>query len=96
MFHRSFGYDMTINEYCKAIKQDAKSLVVQECHAHIEGDPWGPSGNGSASAGSIDPEGKTFRMFRKVSVNGGYEYWAGGGHTWSIDDGRAHYENHCD
>ena len=95
-FHRSYGYDMTINEYCEAIRQDAKSLLVQESCAAISGDPWGPGSTGKASAGGINPEGKTFRMFRKTAISGGYEYWAGDGHSWSIDDGGEHYENHCD
>jgi len=94
IFHRSFGYDMTINEFCQVIGQTAKGLVVQMCAVNITGDPWAPGATGKASAGK--PTGKTFNVFKKHNPRGKYDYWTGGGHHWSIWDGRALYENHCD
>lgn len=95
VFHRSFGYDMTINVYAKCIKQTPKSLVCQECNTVIaSGDPWGPSGNGKAIAGEIKEDSKPFNMFNKAHNN--YNYWTGAGEHWSEWDGQANYENHCD
>lgn len=95
IFHRSFGYDMTINVFAKCIKQSAKSLICQECYKNCTGEPWGPGGTGKASAGDVDESKKPFNMYFKKSIHG-FSYWVGAGETWGVWDGQPHYENHCD
>lgn len=106
IFHTSFGYDMTINEYVKVISQTEKSLVVKECYAVVK-DDYG-RGNGKAIAGGYKPDGKEFRIFRKVKkytdrYNGQehvWESWVGTLHgsadSWSIWDGKENYHNTWD
>ncbi len=96
VFHRSFGYDMTINKYCRVISQSEKSLLVEDCgSAIVSGDPYGPGGTGKAIAGN--GHGKQFRVFRKVYYTDPMrESFVGDGEGWSVWDGKASYENHCD
>lgn len=106
IFHTSWGYDMTINEYAKVIKQSPKSILLQMCYTRTNGLEYGPGGRGKATAGSLKPDGEKFRLFRKVRTYKDYftgetrvdESWAGGGQVryWSEWDGRESYENHLD
>lgn len=94
IFHCSWGYDMTINEYAKVIKQSPKSILLQECYAVVK-DDYG-MGNGSAKAGGLKPDGEQFRLYKKTSKWG--DRWAGGGQCryWSEWDGRSNYHNTWD
>jgi len=95
IFHTSWGYDMTINEYAKVIKQSPKSILLQECYRGIKNDNG--MGNGKATTdGTLKPEGEQFRLFLKTTNYG--ERWAGGGRCryWSEWDGRESYHNTWD
>ena len=94
IFHTSWGYDMTINEYAKVIKQSPKSILLQKCYANVTDDNG--QGNGSATAADIKPDGEQFRLFKKTTSYG--ERWAGGGQCryWSEWDGKANYHNTWD
>jgi len=94
IFHRSYGYDMTINEFCRVIKHTAKGLLVQMCSTRIDGDPLSPGATARASAGK--PTGKSFIMLKKHNPKWKYDYWTGGGQHWRQWDGRPCYENHLD
>lgn len=107
IFHTSWGYDMTINEYVKVIKQDEKSLLVQECYTKTNGQEYGWTSQGEAMAGGVKPDGKKFRVFNKVrrynDYKGNpamYQMWVGKLHecatSWSLWDGKPDYENHND
>jgi len=96
VFHYSFGYDMTINEYARPIERTAKGLVCQKCHTVIvDGDPWGNRGDGRAAAGNVNEKEPHFLMTLKKS-KWGSQYWTGAGEHWSVWDGKPDYENHCD
>ncbi len=100
MFHTSWGYDMTINEYAKVIKQTNKSVLLQECYANVK-DDYG-RGAGKAMAGDVKPNGDTFRLIKKERENyqgDKFAYWAGGQHSsqsWSEWDGQESYHNTWD
>lgn len=103
IFHTSFGYDMTINVYVKAIEQSDKSVLVKECCANVS-DDYG-MGGGHATAGGLKKDGQMFRIFRKIrnytnpytKVTNTSEEWVGKLHSsatsWSIWDGKANYHN---
>lgn len=95
IFHTSWGYDMTINEYAKVIKQSPKSILLQECYRSVENDDG--RGNGRATTmGTLKPDGEQFRLYKKTSKYG--DRWAGGGECryWSEWDGRESYHNTWD
>lgn len=106
IFHTSYGYDMTINEYVKVIGQTEKSLLVKECYAIVR-DDYG-LGGGNAVAGGLKKDGKEFRIFRKVRTwtnpytqeTNTWESWVGSLHqcanSWSLWDGRPDYHNTWD
>jgi hypothetical protein len=98
IFHTSWGYDMTINEYVKVIGQTDKSLLVQECTTASNGLEYAPGSVGKAWAGGLKKDGKQFRLFRRVTSWG--DYWKGSLHSsadiWSLWDGTPDYENHLD
>ena len=97
IFHYSFGYDMTINIFCKAIKQTAKGVLCRELNTNITGGAWSPDSSGRATAGNTFTEDKKpFLMMLKHNAKWSYEYWTGGGNRWSIWDGKECYENHWD
>lgn len=95
IFHTSWGYDMTINEYAKVIKQSPKSILLQECYRAVSDDNG--MGNGRATTGGeLKPNGEQFRLFKKTTAYG-YR-WSGGGQCryWSEWDGRSSYHNTWD
>lgn len=99
IFHTSWGYDMTINEYVKVIKQTEKSLLVQECICSVT-DDYG-KGNGKATTdGTLVKDAKPFYIKRKDTSYG--SYWKGSmnGNTsaslWNEWDGKANYHNTWD
>lgn len=102
IFHRSWGYDMTINDYVRVIDQTPKSLVVKECKVRVENDTG--HGQGTAEPTGIKEDGEQFRMFKiqktwkdyytgeeRTAIN-----WVGGSHTWWLWDGKANYQNSWD
>ncbi len=95
IFHTSWGYDMTINEYAKVIKQSPKSILLQECYRAVSDDNG--MGNGRATTdGELKPNGEQFRLFKKTTAYG--DRWSGGGQCryWSEWDGRSSYHNTWD
>ena len=110
IFHTSWGYDMTINEYVKVIKQSEKSLLVRECTPVTNGGEYYPGSTGQATAGGFVKDGAQFRIFRKVKTYTDYdgqlqtwESWVGTkpGYSgvvtsWSEWDGKPDYENRLD
>jgi len=95
IFHTSWGYDMTINEYAKVIKQSPKSILLQECYRLVSNDNG--MGNGTATTdGTLKTGGEQFRLFKKTTPYG--ETWAGGGKCryWSEWNGRESYHNTWD
>ena len=102
IFRTSWGYDMTINEYAKVIKQSDKSILLQECYAIVK-DDYG-KGAGRAKAGGLKEDGKKFRLSLKERDTGygkPYTYWAGHLHGsgvdyWSEWDGQESYHNTWD
>ena len=107
IFHTSWGYDMTINEYAKVIQQSPKSILLQMCYKITNGESYYPGGTGRATTkGELRPDGEKFRLFKKTRTYNDwktgkpitYENWAGGGECkyWSEWDGRESYENTCD
>lgn len=95
IFHTSWGYDMTINEYAKVIKQSPKSILLQECYAAVSDDN-GLGGGRATTDGTLKPGGDQFRLYKKTTSCG--ETWAGGGECryWSEWDGRESYHNTWD
>lgn len=105
IFHSSFGYNMTINEYAKVIKQSPKSILLQMCVVNVEND-YG-RGDGKASTdGHLKKDGRQFRLYKKVKEftdyktgeKKSYTYWAGGRDcdSWSEWDGQENYHNTWD
>jgi len=94
VFHRSFGYDMTINVFAKVIRHTPKGLLCQECNANTNGLEHGYTGEGRATAGGLKTDAKPFVMLKKATAWG--EYWAGQGEHWSPAGNRSYYENRCD
>lgn len=100
IFHTSWGYDMTINEYAKVVKQSEKSILLQECYAAVSDDN-GMGGGRATTDGTLKPNGDKFRLYKKVrKMHDGrtYESWAGGGQCryWSEWDGQSSYHNTWD
>lgn len=100
VFHRSFGYDMTINVFAAPIKKTAKGYICVILQPQLSGEAYAPGGGGTAAAGdTTDHSEKTFLMSLKKQIwdGGEYKYWTGGGHQWQLEDkNNIHYENHCD
>lgn len=95
IFHRSYGYDMTINEYAVVIEQSEKSVLVQECSMSVIDDNG--RGGGKSWPCGASPSGKKFRLFHKVFVGEKpHSSWAGDGHSWSVWDGQLNYYNSWD
>lgn len=99
IFHCSWGYDMTLNDYAKVIAQTDKSILLQECYTNVSNDDG--RGNGKAVPGGLNPEGEKFRLFFKVRDTGygnPYPYWAGGPsyRSWHEWEGRPNYHNTWD
>lgn len=100
VFHRSFGYDMTINVYARPIKKTAKGLWCQEVKANIDQGAWSPGGGKSSAGTTFDDNHKPFLMQKKSrpGMSGNpFIYWTGDGHDWWVsDETTTHYENHWD
>lgn len=100
IFHTSWGYDMTINEYAKVIEQSPKSILLQECTRSVR-DDYGRGAGRATTLGTLKPDGEKFRLYKKVRTNYNgteYETWAGGGEVryWSEWDGKESYHNTWD
>lgn len=97
VFHYSFGYDMTINVYAKAIKKTKKGWICRELAAIGWGNAYGPGSTGKTRASNeFKKDAKPFLMLKKLSKCG-HTYFTGNGETWHlIDADESHYENHCD
>ena len=54
IFHAQWGYDMTINDYAKVIKQTASTLTLQICYTMTNGESYSGRGTGKAWAGDIN------------------------------------------
>lgn len=95
IFHTSWGYDMTINEYAKVIKQSPKSILLQECTRDVK-DDYGQGAGRATTNGHLVKDGEQFRLYKKTTSYG--ETWAGGGECrhWSEWDGRESYHNTWD
>lgn len=95
IFHTSWGYDMTINQYAKVIKQSPKSILLQECVAEVR-DDYGRGAGRAKTSGHLKKDGDQFRLYKKVTPYG--ERWAGGGQCryWSEWDGTESYHNTWD
>lgn len=95
IFHTSWGYDMTINQYAKVIKQSPKSILLQECLADVK-DDCGRGAGTATTQGSLRLNGEQFRLYKKTTPWG--TSWAGGGECryWSEWDGKASYHNTWD
>jgi len=112
ILHHSWGYDMTINEFCVVLKNTGKTLLCQMIgNKYVEG---------NAMTGSVKPdksikEGKPFRVIMKnkyskvndyssFSMVGSYPFVINQNGTeskrkgyWSKHDGeKSYYENHMD
>lgn len=98
LFHRSFGYDMTINVFAVCIAQGDKSLTCIETVPLYEGYAWEPGGNGKASPSAKPKEdAKPFKMYLMASEKRTHLYWAGDGEHWSVcEPAQSFYENRCD
>ena len=63
LLHTSWGYDMTINDFCKILEVSptGKTVKCMMVTRKVDGDPWHPCGNGKAKAGSTT-YGPVFRL----------------------------------
>ena len=94
IFSCSWGYDMTINDYAKVIKQNGACLTLQICAAHVENDNG--MGGGKSWAGEVDPNGKIF-IIRQVRTKSGHTHFTKAqGQYWSLWDGQKDYYNTWD
>lgn len=80
ILHTSWGYDMTINDFCKIIEVSptGKTVKCRMISRKVSGDPWSPGSTGKAAAGETE-YGPVFRL--KVgetcghpSFHGSYPY----------------------
>ena len=95
IFHTSWGYDMTFNEFAVVISQSETAITLQMCHTRTNGDEYGHLSQGKAWTDG-KPTGKKFTL-RKVTTKYGATHWTTyKHHYWSEWDGRPMYENHID
>ncbi len=106
ILHTSWGYDMTINNYCKVLENTGKTVKCIMI---------GTKGNFDGHNGEVEPDasrefGQPFRLrIRKGNDNekcyysGSYPYCAGSGNftakrqdSFELWNGKPNYENHDD
>lgn len=101
IIHRSWGYDMTFNEYAKITKLNAKSAVAVPMKVMTNGGEYGYGGTGKARP-IHEPKGESFivyfRRFRGELYGQTSTHIAivGQGEHWSYWKGESNYENHVD
>lgn len=104
IFHCSWGYSMTINEYVKVIKQTEKSLIVQECYPEVKNDDGRGSGRATTSGQLMkDAQPFSIKLRERVDYQGKtYRSWVGNmpGNSsagwWQEWDGKENYHNTWD
>jgi len=105
LLHTSWGYDMTINDFCKILEVSptGKTVKCQMVTRNVSGAPWCPGGNGKASAGN-KCYGPVFRLKVDkwndgVSFHGSYPYCIGDDKEewkkWKAYMGRKGYFSMC-
>ena len=104
LLHTSWGYDMTINDFCKIIEVSptGKTVKCMMVRRSVTGDPWYPGGNGKAKAGT-ETYGPVFRLKLGEGWNGGvnchgsYPYCVQEGEekNWKAYMGRKGYFSVC-
>jgi len=94
IFYTSWGYDMTLHDYAKVIKQDGAVLTLQECFMHSENDNG--FGAGRSWPGEINPAGKVFRIRQVKTKNGYVHFTKANGHFWYLWNGKKNYYNTWD
>jgi hypothetical protein len=111
LLHTSWGYDMTINEFCKILEVSptGKTVKCQMVQKNTNGVEWSPGSNGKAKAGS-KCYGPVFRLkigtcCNHPSFHGSYPYICRDkkedcsfhmGYFSITSADTEHYENHCD
>lgn len=101
ILHTSWGYDMTLNDYCVVVEETPKSVVCKMLAMKVE-DDYG-RGEGKATPILKVLEEKPFRLFIRESkwgkyFKGSYPYCNGSkkmGH-FNIWDGQPKYHNTWD
>jgi hypothetical protein len=96
VFHRSFGYDMTINVFAKPIKKTPKGYLCAELtHKTVSGNSMQPGGVEVVAGAEIVQDKKPFLMTFRQKNN--YTFWTGAGEHWDlVSISKTHYENHLD
>lgn len=61
ILHTSWGYSMTINDFCVILENTGKTVKCQMLHSHGDGGQFGPHG-GRVEPGSADTSVETFRL----------------------------------
>lgn len=98
ILHTSWGYDMTINDYCVVIDETPKSILCKMVSAKITDDNG--LGNGKAMPTLTELDEKPFRLFKRGQddFRGSYPYCSGSKKKgyFSIWNGRPNYHNTWD
>lgn len=92
IIHRSWGYDMTINDFYLIVKQSGKSVVGEKIGTiRKEGDGYGYG----AGRETPDPKRRTGEMTRFIvkpnRYDGKYNFIGNGEHHWLHDGGDVYF-----
>lgn len=103
IFHCSWGYSMTINEFAVCVRQTEKALFLRQCaSATLTGDTFGGHQTSDGKPLENAPEFKVRKIgdshFKGSLIQNrhGDSYKNKSAKYWSLWDGRPVYYNHCD
>jgi hypothetical protein len=93
IYSYSYGYDMTIQVYCKVIEERAKTVKAVEISHTVEND----DGKGMGRSYPLPDKfiSGPFLLYKRVDRSGRV-YLAGRGHHWHENNGQGDYYNTWD
>ena len=97
ILHTSWGYDMTINDYCIVVDETPKSVLCKMLDTKVKNDDG--HGMGKATPTLNESKTKTFRLFKRgENFKGSYPFCGDSkrmGYFW-VWNGRDNYQNTWD